>query len=248
MKRWFKSLWALGLLCTVAVAIAAVPGIFTTVNATTGYLLNGSGGMAGQALCSDGTYYDTPCGVGGFFYQTIYLAGSAQTQRSQLNFTSRFTAADSSSPSRTTIDVNGPGTGNYVATETADPSSSVQPAYYDGNKNIVPHVPTYLNCLSVSCAGGSTYVSGTSYFNSTGHMLIEEVNMSGPGGGGTGDVYQLSTSIGGAPGPAAAITNSTDGTVGVTFFVPTGNAFSATVAKTSGGGGAPTLSNWIEIQ
>jgi hypothetical protein len=105
-----------------------------------------------------------------------------------------------------------------------------------------------LNCLSVSCAGGSTYVSGTSYFNSTGHTLIEEVNMTGPGGGGTGDIYQLSTSIGGAPGPAAAITNSTDGTVGVTFFVPTGNAFSATVAKASGGGGAPTISTWLEIQ
>ena len=66
-KLWkrVKSLWPLGILVTVAVAIAAVPGIFTLVNATTGYEVNGSGGTAGYALCSDGTYYDTPCPVSG---------------------------------------------------------------------------------------------------------------------------------------------------------------------------------------
>ena len=63
--NWIKRLWPLGVLVTVAVAIAAVPGIFTLVNATTGYEVNGSGGTAGYALCSDGTYYDTPCSVSG---------------------------------------------------------------------------------------------------------------------------------------------------------------------------------------
>jgi hypothetical protein len=62
---WIKRLWPLGVLVTVAVAIAAVPGIFTLVNATTGYEVNGSGGTAGYALCSDGTYYDVPCSVTG---------------------------------------------------------------------------------------------------------------------------------------------------------------------------------------
>ena len=44
------------------------------VNAKTGYLVNGSGGTLGQQLCSDGTYYDTPCNPFGY-YQTV-LNGS----------------------------------------------------------------------------------------------------------------------------------------------------------------------------
>lgn len=47
----------------VATAIAAVPGIFSTVNVSTGYQMNGAAGTNGQVLCSDGTYFDTPCSV-----------------------------------------------------------------------------------------------------------------------------------------------------------------------------------------
>jgi len=44
-----------------ATASAQVPGIFSHVESTTGYQVNGSAGTAGQALCSDGTLYSTPC-------------------------------------------------------------------------------------------------------------------------------------------------------------------------------------------
>jgi hypothetical protein len=71
--KWdaIKRLWPFGILVTVAVAIAAVPGFFTTVNATTGFLVNGSGGTLGYALCSDGTYYDVPCSVSGTGITTL---------------------------------------------------------------------------------------------------------------------------------------------------------------------------------
>ena len=62
-RKWLAGGMGIGFVICCALALAAVPGIFTTVNATSGYLLNGAGGSSGQALCSDATYYDTPCTV-----------------------------------------------------------------------------------------------------------------------------------------------------------------------------------------
>lgn len=51
----------------VAVMAAGVNGIFNNVtasgfiNSTSGYKVNSAAGSSGQALCSDGTYFDTPC-------------------------------------------------------------------------------------------------------------------------------------------------------------------------------------------
>lgn len=58
---WIRRLWPLGILVTVAVAIASVPGFFTQVDSTNGYTVAGGAGTSGQALCSDGTRFDTPC-------------------------------------------------------------------------------------------------------------------------------------------------------------------------------------------
>lgn len=59
-----KSKWAIA----IALALAVGAGLGSSVNlhgniinADTGYQLNASGGTSGQALCSDGTYFDTPC-------------------------------------------------------------------------------------------------------------------------------------------------------------------------------------------
>jgi len=48
-------------ICLVAGLAAGVNGVFNSVNATSGYEVNGAAGSSGQALCSDGTYFDTPC-------------------------------------------------------------------------------------------------------------------------------------------------------------------------------------------
>lgn len=59
-KQWLPL--ALLVLCALTMA-AAVNGIFNNVNAILGYQVNGAAGSTGQALCSDGTRYDTPCSV-----------------------------------------------------------------------------------------------------------------------------------------------------------------------------------------
>lgn len=64
MRKLKIGIGGLGIFCCAALLLAAIPGFFTTVNAITGYTLNGAAGSTGQALCSDGTYFDTPCNVG----------------------------------------------------------------------------------------------------------------------------------------------------------------------------------------
>lgn len=53
--------------------------------------------VSGDALCAD---LPTPATL---YYQTVYSNGTAQTQRSGLNFSSDFTLTDASSPSETTV-------------------------------------------------------------------------------------------------------------------------------------------------
>lgn len=57
-------LLTLAIIVGIATTIAAVPGIFSSVNSTQGYQVNGAAGSGGQALCSDGTYFNTPCSTG----------------------------------------------------------------------------------------------------------------------------------------------------------------------------------------
>lgn len=59
------------------------------INAKGGYLLNGSGGTAGQCLASDGTAFDTQVAcltsIGSIFYQTVQAAGASKPQEPRLN-------------------------------------------------------------------------------------------------------------------------------------------------------------------
>lgn len=89
------------------------------------------------------------------FYNTVDLNGSAQTQRLALNFSSLFTATDSSSPSRTSIAPTlAPGSSGalYMATNSSNPGGSTAPALYDGNGNLTP-ATTYTGqtCNSNGC-------------------------------------------------------------------------------------------------
>lgn len=80
-QAWFSTI-ALGMFGGLAMVamLAAVPGIFSFVNSTNGYQVNGSVGSPGQALCSDGTYYSLPCSVAGSFVAGGDLSGSLTSQ------------------------------------------------------------------------------------------------------------------------------------------------------------------------
>ena len=101
-------------------------GLNAYINAKGGYLLNGSGGNTGQALCSDGTYLDQFCtfltSLPTLYYQTVQANTVDQTQRAKLNFSTRFTLSDSASPSRTTVDLATQGSVTPGAYTCANPT------------------------------------------------------------------------------------------------------------------------------
>lgn len=92
-KIVLASLAGIFAVCTL---IAAVPGIFSSVNSTNGYQVAGSAGLSGQALCSNGTYYNTPCSLANPFYQTLQANGTNQPQEPAINFSPNFTLSDNS--------------------------------------------------------------------------------------------------------------------------------------------------------
>jgi hypothetical protein len=103
-----------------------------------------------------------------------------------------------------------------------------------------------VNCLTTPCVGGSTYVSGTTYTNSSGVSVTEEVTMHVTGTC-TGYDAGLTTTIASIAGPAAGVYNNCSGDATVSFIVVAGQTFSATAATISGSGGTPTISRWHEV-
>lgn len=142
-------------------------GVAGTVNAAQGYQVNGAAGTAGQALCSDGTYFDALCTFlqGPVFYQSVITgttAGSALTQRSYLGVGSGtgLTAVDviglGPNVSRTVLNVNSPGTSkDLIATYTVNPGSSTALVKFDGNGNMEAsaggNIPANAVCNSNGC-------------------------------------------------------------------------------------------------
>jgi hypothetical protein len=103
------------------------------------------------------------------------------------------------------------------------------------------------NCLSVSCAGGSTYAAGTTYTNSSGAPQYEEVGVTTTGSC-SGNNTQLSFTVNGVSGYGNGVWNECSGQFGVSFIVPAGATFSVTITQVSGGPPASTtLSNWLEV-
>lgn len=84
-RKWLSGGMGLGFVIFCALALASVPGIFSFVNASVGYQVNGTAGSAGQALCSDATYFDTPCTFTQF-YQTILNGTTAGSAVGQANY------------------------------------------------------------------------------------------------------------------------------------------------------------------
>ena len=100
------------------------------------------------------------------------------------------------------------------------------------------------NCMTTSCAGGSVYVSGTTYTNALSVPVEEEVGMTSSGAC-TGADSQITYTVAGVAGYGNGIWNRCAGVAGITFIVPPGATFSATVAFIDGGA-APVLSSWTE--
>jgi hypothetical protein len=221
-----------------------------------GLTITGSGGTVNQGLCSNGTTVGSFCNFllssTSFFYQTVDLNTVAQTQRSALNFNSYFTASDSASPSRTTIGLQTTGSEGKLVTAAAAGTSG-NCALWDASGGIgdatVPCALSVVqkNCLSVSCAGGSTYVSGTTYTNSSGVPVVEQVSMTFSGPSATGGDAILSFVDGGISFSGNGVYNQCNGAASVMFVVATGATFSATAAKVDGcSGSTATITAWSE--
>ena len=105
------------------------------------------------------------------------------------------------------------------------------------------------NCLTVACIGGSTYTGGTTYTNSSGHAVVEEVTgeqVSGASGNG----FILACSVNGvqvqANGPLLNDYTGDPGYAGDTYFVPAGATFSCTLTNYATSP-TPTIVGWYEL-
>jgi hypothetical protein len=228
-------------------------GINGAVNAATGYLFNGLAPLNHVLLGNGTAYVDSPTlpysiltGAPSLFYQTVAANGVAQTQRPTLNFTQRFTATDSASPARTTIDLNTPGTGNLIPTETATPGASTNCATYDGAGNIAPAtVPCALAVTQTNVTGSRAL--GSSYTAGTVPLLVEITVQEATNCVGSGFVV---TGVSAAVNVISAGVYNCDAAgpsnAGVTFLVPAGASYGATLAN-YGTTPTPTLLSWIEL-
>ena len=238
----------------ISIAFANVPGLFSTItasqwiSATNGYQVNGSAGSSGQALCSDGTYFDTPCSLSGTpYYQTINLNGTGgYTQQPVLNFTGGLFSITNNS-GNTAVGLISSGTGGIVATITSTPGASTAAAVFDGLGNIIPATFRVTNCLTTgaSCVGGTDYVSGTTYPNGLGIPIEEEVGMVASGGSCTGADSELTYMVSGSARNGNGVWNQCNGVASVTFIVAPGATFSATATHIDGGGSA-SITSWYE--
>jgi hypothetical protein len=154
-------------------------GVQGQVNAKGGYLVNGSAGTTGQALCSDGTALDSFCTfLNSAYYQAVAANGTAQTQRPVLNFSPRFTITDSASPAETTVDLptSGVTAGSYTTPNfTVDAygritaASSTSGGYTSGNnangywiKDPTGRIHQW-GCVATSVSTGSSVTFPTSF-------------------------------------------------------------------------------------
>jgi hypothetical protein len=223
-RKWLSGGMGIAIVAVCALALAAVPGFFSTVNVTTGFTVAGGAGTAGQALCSDGTYYDTPCGGGAVYYQTIDVAGTPQAQAPTLNLIG--------------------GTGINISCVLNTPIEGATNCTWSTAIN-----SGQTNCLTTSCAGGSTYASGTTYTNGSAAAVTEEVVMQYENTGAPqGCEYELIALVNGVQVGNNGIHNDCQGAASTTFVVPPSATFSATVTHITGGSSPFVIANWVEVQ
>lgn len=212
---------ALGLAILIATAIAAVPGIFSSVNSTNGYKVNGSAGSSGQALCSDGTYFKTPCSL---FNQLIEQSGSAMTQRQTLNLqngtNTTVLCTDNSGLNRTDCQINAAAVPPLV-TQTDYTGSRAFSTDYTAS-GVPTQVEITISTLASSeCTGAGIYATA-----SVGATAGTQI-----------------------PVLSGSISNDCLGTIPLSFLVPAGYSYRV-VWTTVPGRTTPSsvqISNWTEL-
>lgn len=157
-----NKLWTLVLLAMTSVAaFAQLPVVGSTIDAKTGFKVNGAAPNT-HTLCGNGTVYidsSTPCTATTLFYQTVDTNGTPEPQRAVLNFSSFFALTDTSSPARTTVD----GAHAGINTSCANPAS-ITVDVYGRTTACTPGVTQHLTIIgskgSASCSppGGSFQV------------------------------------------------------------------------------------------
>ena len=92
------------------------------------------------------------------------------------------------------------------------------------------------------------YLAGNTYTNGPA-AVYEEVTMSGPQNDNTGRSYSIRSSINGAGGPIASITNYSYGYASIGFWVPAGATFSVWLTQDTGGtvSPPPSIYQWTEV-
>jgi hypothetical protein len=154
-----KKSFGLGILLAFScvLAMAAVNGVFANITASgwvssvTGYRLNGTAGSSGQALCSDGTNFNTPCSI---YNQTVDANGTAQTQRPAFNLISGTNLTTSC------VDNGGSNRTDCTFTNTfALPSVGTAGTY------------TWPQSLTTDTQGRTTAVTGTPFTGTSGYQI-----------------------------------------------------------------------------
>ena len=106
---------------------------------------------------------------------------------------------------------------------------------------------TQKNCLSVSCAGGSTYTAGVTYTNSSGIPVFEEVTYSSLSSSEcTGANSYVTAYVNGLIAGSAGVSNECQGTNSTSFMVPTGATFEV-VYSTFGTAPSTWSLSWLEL-
>jgi len=134
----------------------------------------------------------------------------------------------------------------FTATPTQCTTGSASGIQANGNANCTA-AAAQTDCLSFACAAGSTYSNGTTFTNTTGHTLTEQVTMSYGSYTATGCDYQLISLVSGLTVGANGVWNDCGGSSSNTFKVPPGATFSSTVTHAAGGSSSFAITSWVEV-
>ncbi len=183
-------------------ALTASPTIpWSNITVPTGTISYSVFGRYDNITAQTGDY--TCLQISGALCKTTFGGGSVLTGP-QLNFSNKFTG--SLAAGNIAIDLNSPGTGNYVATYNATPGTSTNCAVFDGSGNLVPATT---NCTTNGyIPGGAVTASNITFISSGGGsgVYVEAIS-------GTDSAHNVVLHTGSAPASGAAIYSFTFTTV-----------------------------------